>query len=84
MAQTIQPENRGRHGGTILVVSAAVASSAKAIFVKLAYSIRGFAGPVSTILLASIFLGEPLTAAKIVGTGLVLAGMLQLRAADAG
>ena len=45
-------------------------------------ALLGFAGPISTILLAWIFLGEPLTAAKIAGTGLVLAGMLQLRAAD--
>ncbi|MHB8348103.1 MAG: EamA family transporter [Acidiferrobacterales bacterium] len=43
----------------------------------------GFSGPISTIFLAWIFLGEPLTAAGIAGTVLVLAGRLQLRAADA-
>jgi len=40
--------------------------------------IIGFAGPVSTILLAYIFLGEPITALQLLGTAIVLLGIFLL------
>lgn len=41
-------------------------------------SLIGSIGPVSTILLAAIFLGEPVTFNQIIGTALVLAGVLSI------
>jgi drug/metabolite transporter (DMT)-like permease len=38
----------------------------------------GMVGPLSTIWMASVFLGEPVSARLLVGTGAVLAGMLML------
>jgi drug/metabolite transporter (DMT)-like permease len=40
--------------------------------------IIGFVGPVSTIALANIFLGEPVTPLQLVGTAVVLAGIFLL------
>lgn len=37
--------------------------------------IIGFVGPVATILLGNIFLGEPVTVPQLIGTGIVLAGV---------
>lgn len=41
-------------------------------------AIVGSVGPISTILLAWIFLGEPITSSGIAGTILVLAGVLSI------
>ena len=41
-------------------------------------SLVGMIGPVSTIFMASYFLGEELSISQIVGAGLVMAGVLSL------
>jgi drug/metabolite transporter (DMT)-like permease len=41
-------------------------------------SIIGAVGPVSTILLGAVFLGEPITAVQVSGAALVLAGVLAI------
>jgi drug/metabolite transporter (DMT)-like permease len=38
----------------------------------------GMVGPVSTILLAYLFLGEGVTVMELAGTGLVMAGVLAI------
>ena len=41
-------------------------------------ALAGMVGPVSTLFLAALILGEPITAIQLVGTALVIAGMLLL------
>jgi len=41
-------------------------------------SVIGSVGPVATIFLGAIFLGEPITAVQLLGAGLVLAGVLAI------
>jgi drug/metabolite transporter (DMT)-like permease len=38
----------------------------------------GMIGPVSTLFLGALILGEPITAVQLAGTGLVLAGIYML------
>jgi drug/metabolite transporter (DMT)-like permease len=41
-------------------------------------SIIGSVGPIATILLGAVFLGEPVTAIQLLGAGLVLAGVVSI------
>jgi drug/metabolite transporter (DMT)-like permease len=41
-------------------------------------ALAGMVGPVSTLFLAALILGEPITAIQLAGTALVIVGMLLL------